>query len=83
MADLQSGNDPSKGTRELPEDMKSLRAQVITDVRQEIENLTDAAQERQAMIQKEWRGLETQGQTVRDAVEGNFIKFEIMLDEAP
>jgi hypothetical protein len=81
LADLQSGNDPSEGTRELLEDMKSLRAQVMADVRQEIENLTDAAQERQAMIQKELRLLEAQSQTVRDAVESHLIKFETVLDE--
>ena len=60
--------------------MKSLRAQVM-HVRQEIENLTDAAQERQAMIQEELRGLEAQSQTVRDAVESHLIKFETVLDE--
>ncbi len=81
LADLQSGNDPSEGTRELLEDMKSLRAQVMADVRQEIENLTDAAQERQAMIQEELRRLEAQSQTVRDAVESHLIKFETVLDE--
>lgn len=81
LADLQSGSDPSEGTRELLDDMQSLRTQVMADVRQEIENLTDAAQERQAMIQEELRRLETQSQTVRDAVEGHLIKFETVLDD--
>ena len=57
LADLQSGNHPSDGTRELLEDMKSLRAQVMADVCQEIDNLTDAARERPAMIQEELRHL--------------------------
>ena len=63
------------------DDMQSLRTQVMADVRQEIENLTDAAQERQAMIQEELRRLEAQHKTVRDAVESNLIKFETVLDE--
>ncbi|MGB1118132.1 MAG: hypothetical protein ACPG30_05435 [Parvibaculales bacterium] len=80
LADLQSGNDPSEGTRELLEDMKLLRAQVMADIRGEIENLTEAAQERQAMIQEELRQLEAQSQTVREAVEIQLAKFETVLD---
>ena len=53
----------------------------MADVRQEIDDLTDAAQERQAMIQEELRRLEAQHKTVRDAVESNLIKFETVLDE--
>ena len=81
LADLQSGNDPSEGTRELLEDMKSLRAQVMADVCQEIDNLTDAARERPAMIQEELRRFEAQSQTARDAVESHLIKFETVLDD--
>ena len=81
LADLQSGNDPSEGTRELLEDMKLLRAQVMADIRGEIENLTEAAQERQAMIQEELRQLEAQSQTVREAVEIQLVKFETVLDD--
>ncbi|MEE3059781.1 MAG: hypothetical protein VX315_06595, partial [Pseudomonadota bacterium] len=80
-ADPHNDLHPSEGPREVREEMKSLRAQVMADVRQEIDDLTDAAQERQAMIQEELRRLEAQHKTVRDAVESNLIKFETVLDE--
>jgi hypothetical protein len=81
LSDLQSGNDHGDGTRELLQDMKLVRAQVMADVRQEIENLAEATRDRQAMIHEEMRHLEAQSQMVRDAVEIQLIKFETALDE--
>ena len=81
LSDLQSGSDHGDGTRELLQDMKLVRAQVMADVRQEIENLAEATRDRQAMIHEEMRHLEAQSQMVRDAVEIQLIKFETALDE--
>ena len=81
LSDLQSGNDHGDGTRELLQDMKLVRAQVMADVRQEIENLAEATRDREAMIYEEMRHLEAQSQMVRDAVEIQLIKFETALDE--
>lgn len=81
LSELQSGKDHGDGTRELLQDMKLVRAQVMADVRQEIENLAEATRTRQAMIHEEMRQLEAQSQMVRDAVEIQLIKFETALDE--
>tara|TARA_X000000950_G_scaffold251569_1_gene313026 strand:- start:652 stop:1503 length:852 start_codon:yes stop_codon:yes gene_type:complete len=81
LSDLQSGKGYGDGTSELLQDMKLARAQVMADVRHEIENLAEATRDRQAMIHEEMRQLEAQSQLVRDTVEIQLIKLETALDE--
>lgn len=78
---LQSGTDYGDGTRELLRYMMLVRALVLANVSQEIENPTEATLNGQATIHEEKRHLKAKSQMVRDAVEIQPIKFETALDE--
>ena len=78
---LQSGSDHGDGTRELFQYMMLVRALVMENVSQEIENPTEATRNGQATIYEEKRHLKAKSQMVRDAVEIQPIKFKTALNE--